>query len=158
MKRILALALALCMAAVPAGADTWNVDTAARLSEALSGAKNGDTINIAAGTYSITSALYIEASITIRGAGRDTTILDGGGSSRIFFVEAPSGSTVAIDGLTFHNGSASLGGALYVSSGAVTVEDCDFKNNAASNDGGRRSSWPARGSGLRAGGARHGAA
>ncbi|MBQ9563957.1 MAG: SYNERG-CTERM sorting domain-containing protein [Synergistaceae bacterium] len=141
MKRVLALALALCALCVPAGATVWNVDTAARLSEALDGAKDGDTINLAAGTYSITSALYVEASITIRGADRATTILDGGGGEHSILRVATAGVTPTVTGLTFRRGGyhgLSIGGFdaddNAISCG-VTVEDCDFKNNASGNDG-----------------------
>ncbi|MBQ9564920.1 MAG: hypothetical protein IJU98_04970, partial [Synergistaceae bacterium] len=80
MKRVLALALALCALCVPAWAATWNVGNVNELSQALRSAANGDVISMAAGTYNVASTLSITKSVAIQGANRDTTILDGGGS------------------------------------------------------------------------------
>ena len=48
------------------------------------GATTGDTIHIAAGTYNITSQTELITGVTYLGDGAATTIVDGGGASRVF--------------------------------------------------------------------------
>ena len=91
MKRIFALFLILCVLCAPAWAETRNVKTKDELWEAINLAKDGDVIKVEAGTYKITQAMFIHKSITIKGADKTTTVLDGGGGSNsIFFRGVPS--------------------------------------------------------------------
>ncbi len=101
-----AVTLGVCMAA-PAWAITTNLTNGADLAAAISGATGGDTINLAAGTYSITSPLSINTpNLTIKGAGAHVTkILNGMASTaNPIFMDIPAGATgliikdVTIDG------------------------------------------------------------
>jgi len=90
-----------------------------------------DTINVMAGTYNLTSLLtydnFSEAfSLTIEGAGAATTILDGGGATRILNVNASTtAATVTVRGMTFQNGFL----ALSVQARHITLENSRFLNN-----------------------------
>ena len=121
------------------------------LREALSLKLRGDaTITFApglSGTMSITTPLAIEninapgsqkcrGNMTIVGPGADVLTIDGqavsaieGGILRI------AGVIVAISGLTFANGSAIDGGAIF--GGQLTVTSCSFLNNTAAHEGAR---------------------
>lgn len=110
--------------------------------EALTAANNGDTVYLCAGTYELTSTIQVQSSmandITIRGAGMNNTILDGGGDTRILFYSA-SDTDLKIMDLTFFNGfTFDDGGAICHSSstGDLLVQRVTFTDNVASMYGG----------------------
>jgi hypothetical protein len=149
MKRVLFYAAVLLAVAMPfsAGADVFTVTTAPEFQTALTDAQsNGqdDTINVAAGTYTLAATLTYNPSenysLTIVGSGADQTILNGGGSVRILLITTPvddSNAHIAIRGITFQNANAGDGGALYVrvTSANITVEDSEFSGNSATGFG-----------------------
>ena len=71
---------------------------------------DGDVINVAAGTYAITTPITLTEKLNIQGAGSATTILDGGGTSRIFNIEAG----VTISGFNIRNGSSDGGSGIKI--------------------------------------------
>jgi len=119
--------------------------TEVSIQAAISAASAGDTVYVCAGTYAISPRLTINKSLTFRGASVDTSILDGGGSSQILYVEdQASDITVGISNLTFRNGGANTrnggecnlgsncGGAVYVDLGSVVnIESTHFHSNRA---------------------------
>ena len=118
-------------------ADVFPVSTTAEFQAALTTAQgNGqnNTINVAAGTYPITTRLMFSYwsgtySLTIQGAGAGSTILDGGNSVAILYI----GSTgqVFVKNMTFQNGnSASSGAGLYYYASSGSVDNCKFANNS----------------------------
>ncbi len=108
----------------------------------------GDTIQLAAGTYTITNELHIyNKGITIMGmAGAlGTTIQRDSGAEtnhRILFIEGAVGSYdqstgTVISGLTLKNGIAALGGNVYVKESPFTViSNCIIENGFATQYGG----------------------
>jgi len=93
---------------------------------AIGKASSGDTINIAAGTYTETNNIVGKA-LTLVGAGIGQTIVDGGGSlSSIFTVY--SNASANISGMTLQNGSASSGAAIAVN-GPITASHLSITNN-----------------------------
>jgi uncharacterized repeat protein (TIGR01451 family) len=132
-----------------AEAAIFNVSSVSEFESALDASMNNgqnDTINIAAGTYMISSKLeYLppgseDYSLTIQGAEAGTTILDGGGGTSILAISCGGLNThVTIRGITFQNGNeaSQAGGALYVgnSSAQTTIEDSVFQNNMAFSGG-----------------------
>ncbi|MBW2631779.1 MAG: hypothetical protein JRC90_08470 [Deltaproteobacteria bacterium] len=141
---VFACVLFLSFLSAPAFGEVFNVTDAAGLISALSDAENNgqsDTINVAAGTYDLTLGLSYNSTeaftLTIQGAGADSTILNGGGDYRIMSITASA--TVDVDGITFLNGrSDDSGGGLYVAitNADLNVTNCVFKGNHADGSGG----------------------
>jgi len=135
---------------------TCTLRAAIQQANALSGA---DTILVPSGTYALqippqgengiaTGDLDITDSLTIRGAGAGSTIVDGGtpragappevrGLDRLFEVQV-GGGAVTFSGLTLSDGyAAEYGGAILNSSSAtVTVIDSILTGSAAGKTGG----------------------
>jgi CSLREA domain-containing protein len=135
-----------------------NTDTGVDGCSAGSGA---DTLLLPAGTYTLSIApvgdaddnlsgdLDILSDVSLLGADRETTIIDGAQLDRVLQVLCvPDGgnclgvTTVNISGLTIRNGSAlDIGGGLRTTgngfnSPATTVDNCRFTGNAAVFSGG----------------------
>jgi len=134
------------------GADEYYVSDAAGINSAMNSAENtvgmGDTINIAAGFYSITSTLYIndtsESSLALIGQGPGVTILDGNGTTQILRIDTSGGagptSLIHIKDMTFQNGNAAAGsgGGAYVKTNgaALLVDNVEFLSNESAMSGG----------------------
>jgi hypothetical protein len=97
-------------------------------------------IALPAGTYTLTRTgtvedlastgdLDINDHLTIRGAGADTTIIDGGAIDRIFDV-APFVNLV-LSGVTIQNGAADFGAGIYNEGGNVILQDVVITGNVA---------------------------
>ena len=103
----------------------------ATLAEAVAAASSGDTIAIGAGSFA--GGVTIDKHLTIQGSGQGVTILDGGGTQRLFSVN--SNISLRLSQLTLQGGSApsgnSRGGAIS-SRGPLTVEDVTIENCRAS--------------------------
>ena len=98
---------------------TFNVVTAADLQNAINTANQdgnpSDTINIAAGTYMLGSALVIQPSsspktYTIVGQGEGITTLQGLGTDRVLHVLGDTSINLSIQNLTITGGMALNGG------------------------------------------------
>jgi hypothetical protein len=79
------------------------------LREAIGKAPAGETINLPAGEYSLTSEeLRINQSLTIAGAGAGSTKIGAGNAFRVLDIETPPPSPidVTLSGLTVHQGAA----------------------------------------------------
>lgn len=109
---------------------TQKVDSAEKLKAAVQTAKDGDSIELAAGTYEI-GALTIPEAVSLYGAGMDQTTLvgslnytcDGGTAIKIkgLTVKAVEGNTSTKQAINFGNNGA-LDGAV------ITVENCAIAN------------------------------
>jgi len=103
--------------------------------------ENG-TVKLAAGIYNKTGTISrdvgitILKNVTIAGASKETTIIDGLGASQIFEIPYDPGATVFIKDLTLQNGKLSNSGGAISSDGTLTVQNVIFKNNEAVDDGG----------------------
>ncbi|HEX5502329.1 MAG TPA: putative Ig domain-containing protein, partial [Thermomicrobiales bacterium] len=104
---------------------------------ALSGADDG-------ANDADTGDLDLTQSMTITGNGAANTIIDGGGTSRLFDTFTSSTAiTVAISGVTLQNGNVAANdsfvsaGAIFISGGdAMSISNSVIKNNQAINDPG----------------------
>ncbi len=109
-----------------------------------------DTINIAGTTIDITSTLMYYPvstemfSITINGAGPESTILDGGGRSLAIlemsysgYLPEDDGVVITLTGLTFQNVSDTDSTALYVYpyKADIVINNCSFLYNSTTNAG-----------------------
>lgn len=98
------------------------------LSRANNAAANGDTLKIAAGTYSI-QEIQILKNLTIQGEGAQQTILRAQGENRLFSIPS-SGSTVAfIDLAITHGYLYSDFGAGIDNHGKLSLLRCDLNHN-----------------------------
>ena len=122
----------------------FNVSTEAQLQSAVITANtNGedDIINItSAGTYVLTSTLYVDTGIEFRNTSGGTVVLDGDGQRRVYYID---GGTVTISDMTIMSGYTdtdspaewSGGGALVVG-GTLTMNNCILTGNYAEDYGG----------------------
>jgi len=116
----------------PSGACTLRA--AIQETNALAGA---DTVTLPGGTYLLRFGEFtITSDLTITAAGADPTIVDGGGTSRVFSIPKPPsplsttpGARVTMSGLTIRNGAISNGGPL-------TLRDVTVTGNSAGAGGG----------------------
>ena len=141
----------------PTGAnDCATTDLSCSLRQAVGAASSDDTIQLGAGTYTLTQGTDIDVttSVTIEGNDPSNTSIDGsqnlgsiqsGESTRILRVDYPA--QVTIQGLTLTHGidendeacpsgcdsiDANGGGALFNNGGTVTLDDVAFTNNSGS--------------------------
>jgi predicted outer membrane repeat protein len=98
-------------------------------------------IALPAGTYTLTRSginedfastgdLDINDHLTIRGAGADSTFIDGGALDRLFDI-APN-VTFVLSGVTIQNGAAEFGAGIYSDRGNVILQDVVIAGNVAS--------------------------
>ncbi|MBI5032930.1 MAG: hypothetical protein HZB51_20610 [Chloroflexi bacterium] len=137
----LLITLAFAFGTLPTRAATITVintndSGAGSLRQAIANANSGDTIDfnlIYPATITLTSGdITISKDLTINGPGASNLTLSGNNAYRVFFI---SNKTVTISGLTFTQGKDS-GGAVYNSSGVVTISNCAFVGNAHTWSGG----------------------
>ncbi len=101
------------------------------LRQAIAQAVSGDTIDVPAGHITLASTLgplAINASITIDGAGQGSTIVDGGGASRVIHIDTPDGlsestATLTLENLTVTGGSVTRSPAQSLAGGAGIQAD-----------------------------------
>jgi len=152
ISSLLLSALSLVVAPAALGTTTWYVDgvhgsdsnnclsaaTACKtIGHAISRASSGDSIMVAAATY--TENLGVSISLKIIGAAAKTTIIDGGGKDTV--VAISTNAHVILSGLTIRNGKFSVnrfgspGGGIR-NAGTLTVNDSTISGNAARGGGG----------------------
>lgn len=131
--------LSILMLVEASRAATFDVSTKEEFQSALTTAQdNGedDIINVAAGSITVNGFFQqlefssSEAfSLTIKGAGARSTILEGVGYA--LFLRIVTSHDVTISDMTFKNGSfvAGFGPAVYVEGQNVTIERCIFTEN-----------------------------
>lgn len=95
-------------------------------------AGSGNTVYIAAGTYTGSTVATVSVNLTIVGAGSGSTIRSMS-SAQGFNIS--SGVTVTISGMTFQGGSATYGGMFY-NQGTLNLSSCILTNNTSSSSGG----------------------
>lgn len=124
----------------PAGAGTKtgsDASNAATLDKALAMADDGDVLHLAAGTYK--GAFTAAKNVTIQGAGKTATILDGESTNMPLHVTAAGDATnkVFIKDITIQNGSGGAGGGILIGTTSFAeISDCLITNNTASTGGG----------------------
>lgn len=105
---------------------------AAALEQAL-GDASCDRVLLPAGT--IEGSFVIERSVVLAGAGREETILDGGGVARV--LEAAGDIDVVIEDLTIQRGSAIQGAGLSLVEGRFTLRRVNVEDNHLGSEGWR---------------------
>lgn len=153
---LMVILIVVSTAATALGA-TFDVASPTEFQSALTDAASNnddDVINVAAGTYNVTTALTYQTdngdnghTLTIKGAGAAATVLDGGGTTPIMSISTDTGfdggdagGNIVIRDLTFRNGNNTGnpgGGAnIFAYYANVTCEDSIFTGNTADNAGG----------------------
>jgi hypothetical protein len=130
VDRRIGIAFAAFLAVCAAGALAVDVTTGDAWQSIIQSASGTTTVNMAAGTYSVTNTLLVPANTTLVGTNR-TAILDGGGTCRVVLATGPK---VALQGLTVQNGSSTGGGGGikgFASTSFVYVANCLIQSNAA---------------------------
>ncbi len=106
----------------------------ATISYALNVIDSGERIVIFPGIYTNGGELNADSVLVTGLEGeRDTTILDCGGSSRAFFIDARDSNI--IQRLTIQNCLSTSGGAINYHSGLLTLRECNFYTNSATDGG-----------------------
>jgi len=124
-----------CISISPVKGATFNVANPAEFQTALTtAAANGeaDVINVAAGSYNLTSTLLYSSAenhaLTINGAGRNATVLDGGTTVRILAITTNAANAdVTVQGLGLQHGSTTRGGGglqISVTSASIALRNC----------------------------------
>ena len=139
-KKITTITLLLILSSVAflvsvddvSAANNWTVGNGTgynftNITDAVESAEDGDTINIADGTY-YEHDILINKNLNINGVGESTTTIDAQNLGRIFRIF--SGINATITNIRFLNGNADMGGAIY-NEGTLTTENCSFVGNTA---------------------------
>ena len=145
LAMILAAAGLVVGGAVPAGGTTWDVNPGESIQTAIDGAADGDTVNVAAGTYTENLSLNAAAAkqLTLQGAGSgcgagDTVIQSATAGSDVDVVHIAYGGKSATERLVLKDLRLTGGTGMGVEMGAaasVTISHITFDNVAAvSND------------------------
>jgi hypothetical protein len=107
------------------------------LRQAILDAPPGETINVPAGTYTLTSKqLTVEKSLTISGHAASDTIISGGGAFRVIGVGG-AGNSVTISGVTIRDGHDNQPGGIAAGAGIgndeanLTLRNVVVTNNHA---------------------------
>ena len=113
------------------GSADWDLNVPndyATIGEALAAASDGDTICLAAGTY--TELVDFDGlSVSIEGyEGSGSTIIDGDGDGPV--VAASSGETASLSGVTITGGEFFVGAGLYVDNADVVLDDVIIDDNS----------------------------
>jgi CSLREA domain-containing protein len=108
----------------------------AGIAYAISQSDPGDTVQVAAGTYT-EHGITVNKNLTINGHAASDTIVQaaptqGTATDRVFNI---STGTVTISGLTVSNGSAASGGGIF-NSGGLTLNNSVVSGNTSAADGG----------------------
>ena len=103
----------------------WPYDTpgkaATNLNEAVTSAlRKGGRLFVAAGTYDLAQTLVVGEGRTITGAGRDATILNGRGATRVMEI---NGTGAYVEGLCVSNGAHARGAGVYIYGDGGTFAD-----------------------------------
>ena len=103
------------------------------IKKALNLSLNSSKIIIHEGIYRENN-LNITKSLEILSNGN--VVIDAENSSRIFTINTNANDSVVLSGITFINGNAYQGGAIYIRNAQTTIENSKFFNNTALAEGG----------------------
>ena len=111
-----------------------NNPSAYRIQSAVSAAAAGDSINVASGKY--LENVQIDKSLSVKGAGKGSTIIDGKKAGSVFTVGKWSPDVdVTLSGMTIQNGAADYGAGIW-NMGRTTLTDSTVSGNIANYEGG----------------------
>jgi hypothetical protein len=143
-RRLSAVAVAAGMLAVSAplaGATTRTVTNTndsgpGSLRATVAAASANDTISIPAGTYTLASQISFSKPLDFEGASARTTVIDGGGTTRLFQINTMLSGQTIFSSLKLTHGSAASGGAIDAHAAIVLSHVAIVGNTATSGSGG----------------------
>jgi hypothetical protein len=101
-----------------------------------------NTIVLNAGTHTnAQGALNVTHSLVLQGAGTGTTIIDGGGTDRVFLIDPAAAVNVQLSGVTVRNGNTQgFGGGIELvdvagQSSVLTLTNCVVSQNVSASSG-----------------------
>ena len=133
--------------------DSFNVDIQApgakllvpsqygSIGAALAAAVDGDTVEIASGTYSESALRLGGKAIVVRSSNPDdpavvaATVVDGGNSGSVFIAADHEGAATRLEGLTIQGGLAASGGGIRCVGSSPTLYKCTFSSNRSTSAG-----------------------
>jgi len=125
---------AVTITVCPAGCDETSVKLA------VDHASPGDTVLISSGTYTESSDIDVNKSLTVQGSGIGSTMVQMTGAFPVFSVSstAPHGLVVLSDmTITGADNPSTDGGGIWISTGgSVEVSSCEISGNTAKRGGG----------------------
>lgn len=103
------------------------------------------TINLGAGTYTLTSGILIDRTLNLNGSSTGSTILSGGNAVQVMLITGTS--TVVLDRLTITNGFTNGvgGGIAQLGNSNITIRNSTISGNRALGNGGGIDTNPAPG-------------
>ena len=112
------------------------------LQACVNGSAAGDTINIAAGTYTIPE-LTIPLALNLNGAGVNNTFLQPDGAHRVVLISGGIAAGVTLSNLTIQKGSGAANGAgLNAGAGTpLTLNRVQVRDNTSTSSGGGIFVW-----------------
>src|SRR5579864_4814331 len=149
--RLMVLSVSMALAPAALASTTWYVNgttgndsnncltpatACATIGGAISRTAAGDSVVIAAGTY--TENLLINLNLNLRGAGAGKTMIDGGshnvdgGGGRVLEISTAT-ARVSLSSLTIQNGIANSGGGIS-NSGTLTITNSSLVGNFAGSE------------------------
>jgi Right handed beta helix region len=142
MRFHLALVLSATVAVSIANAVTINVPADQPTIQAgVNAASNGDTVLVAAGTYTENINFLGKAITVTSSAGAKTTIIDGGKIAPVVTFSNSEGARSVLRHFTLQNGTSTFnsqyaGGGIYINGASPTISGNTIQNNSACSDGG----------------------
>ena len=109
----------------------FSVNPAEKIGAAINASWNGDTINVAKGTY--VENLILASNVTVKGAGSGKTVVDGNRSGSVIAID--DGRKVSLSGMTIVNGYAKNGSGIS-NNGIMTLTGSVIASNYAVCGGG----------------------
>jgi predicted outer membrane repeat protein len=112
-----------------------SVGTYSTIAAAIKAAKSGDTIMLADGATFDEHGLTISKNLDFNVFNNGQATINAQGKGQVFYIMG--GVFVKLQNLMIENGKADNGGAIYnTMSNGLTIKDCTFNNNTATNSGG----------------------
>ena len=106
------------------------------IQKGINHSKDADTVSVAAGVYT-ENIDFTGKNISIIGANRMTTIIDGDSSGTVVTIDSGEDSTAMLKGFTIRNGIASKGGGIAIRNGSnPLIKNVIVSDNRSHVDGG----------------------
>lgn len=139
---LFALAALMLLLPVTAAAKVINVPADyPTIQDAINAANNGDSVVVAAGTYTENINFTGKAITVTSSGGPKTTIIDGNQAGPVATFATSETTASVLNGFTLENGTSTFnsgydGGGVYISGASPTITKNIIQNNTACNGGG----------------------